>query len=389
MVTDLFLYEFSCRNGVSLPNTVVNCSDDGLRLAVTIMPNESSCNCQKSITMKSSSTDLTTIATRSTESSSTDLTTIATRSTESSSTDLTTIATRSTESSSMDLTTIATRSMESTIDTSDLTDTEHHFSSNDGIDVIRALNCNGQIVKEYNNIPPKSHVNPSNDGIGVIRAFNCNGQMNNEYNNIPPKSHMNTSNDGMYVIRALNCNGQMDKEYNNIPPKSHMTLSSFSNIPYTHHLMVFERNSTSGKSDITFVEASELKIGSTEQPICTICDDDRISKTAVTWCTECEVFFCGKCEKPHRKSRLSKDHKTMSAEDYHQLPTFIEEISSQCKEHQEKFERYCPFHACLCCVQYITDKHQKCQDIKPSSVILNQAKSSASVPLFEKDLKNL
>ncbi|VDH98481.1 Hypothetical predicted protein [Mytilus galloprovincialis] len=101
-VTDLLFYEFSCRNGVSLPNTVVNCSDDGLRLAVTIMPNESSCNCQNSITMKSFSTDLTTIATRSTESSSTDLTTIATR---------------STESSSMDLTTIATRSMESTINT--------------------------------------------------------------------------------------------------------------------------------------------------------------------------------------------------------------------------------------------------------------------------------
>ncbi|VDI78328.1 Hypothetical predicted protein, partial [Mytilus galloprovincialis] len=124
-------------------------------------------------------------------------------------------------------------------------------------------------------------------------------------------------------------------------------------------------------------------------PICTICDDDGISKTAVTWCTECEVFFCGKCEKPHRKSRLSKDHKTMSAEDYHQLPTFIKEISSQCKEHQERFERYCYFHVCLCCVQCITDKHQKCQDIKPRSVILNQVKSSASVPLFEKDLKNL
>ncbi|CAG2215033.1 unnamed protein product [Mytilus edulis] len=133
----------------------------------------------------------------------------------------------------------------STIRHSDLTEIEHNISSNDGIDVIRALNCNGHIDKEYNNIPPKSHMNPSNDGIGVITALNCNGQMNNEYNNIPPK-------------RALNCNGQMDKEYNNIPPKSHMTLSSFSNIPYTHHLMVFERNSTSGKSDITFVEASEL-----------------------------------------------------------------------------------------------------------------------------------
>ncbi|XP_063426841.1 uncharacterized protein LOC134710416 [Mytilus trossulus] len=79
----------------------------------------------------------------------------------------------------------------------------------------------------------------------------------------------------------------------------------------------------------------------------------------------------------------------MSAEDYQKLPTFMQEISSQCKDHKKKFELYCSFHTCPCCVQCITDKHNKCQDMKPLSDILQKVKSSASVLLFEKDLTNV
>ncbi|VDI29551.1 Hypothetical predicted protein, partial [Mytilus galloprovincialis] len=113
------------------------------------------------------------------------------------------------------------------------------------------------------------------------------------------------------------------------------------------------------------------------------------SREAVTWCTECEVLLCTGCEKHHTKSKASKDHKTMSTKDYHNLPKFMLEISSQCRDHKKKFELYCSFHACPCCVQCITDKHKKCQDLKPLSDILKQVKSSASVQLFEKDLKNV
>ncbi|CAG2214502.1 unnamed protein product [Mytilus edulis] len=127
-------------------------------------------------------------------------------------------------------------------------------------------------------------------------------------------------------------------------------------------------------------------MASSVKHFCTICHDDGISNRAVTWCTECEVLFCEDCEKPHSKSRLSKNHKIMTAEDYHNLPTFMQEISSQCKDHKKKFELYCSFHACPCCVQCITE-HQKCQDLKPLSDILKHVKSSASVQLFEKDLK--
>ncbi|CAG2214487.1 unnamed protein product [Mytilus edulis] len=122
---------------------------------------------------------------------------------------------------------------------------------------------------------------------------------------------------------------------------------------------------------------------------CTICHDDGISNRAVTWCTECEVLFCEDCAKPHSKSRLSKNHKTLSSEDYHKLPAFIQEISSQCKDHKKKFELYCSFHACPCCVQCVSDKHQKCQNLKALSDVLKQVKSSASVQLFEKDLKDV
>ncbi|CAC5358047.1 unnamed protein product [Mytilus coruscus] len=126
-----------------------------------------------------------------------------------------------------------------------------------------------------------------------------------------------------------------------------------------------------------------------EQNSCTICHDDGISNSAVTWCTECEVLLCRGCENPHSKSRLSKEHKTMSAENYQKLPTFMQEISSQCRDYKKKYELYCPFHACPCCVRCITDKHQKCQEMKPLSDILKQVKSSASVQLFQKDLKDV
>ncbi|XP_071161854.1 probable RING finger protein 207 homolog [Mytilus edulis] len=119
---------------------------------------------------------------------------------------------------------------------------------------------------------------------------------------------------------------------------------------------------------------------------CTLCHEDGSSKDAVTWCTECEVFLCIDCEKHHQKSRMSKDHKTMPRKDYQKLPTFMKEISSQCKDHKKKFELYCTFHACPCCVQCLNDKHQKCQELKPLSDILENIKSSASVQLLEKDM---
>ncbi|VDI61562.1 Hypothetical predicted protein [Mytilus galloprovincialis] len=124
-------------------------------------------------------------------------------------------------------------------------------------------------------------------------------------------------------------------------------------------------------------------MSSSAKHICTICHCDEVSKTAVTWCTECEVFFCGDCEKPHKKLRLTINHKTISSQDY---PTFIQEISSQCRDHNKNFERYCSVHACPCCDQCITDEHQKCGDMQLLSDAIKQVKESFSVELYKNEL---
>ncbi|CAG2251470.1 unnamed protein product [Mytilus edulis] len=135
---------------------------------------------------------------------------------------------------------------------------------------------------------------------------------------------------------------------------------------------------------------SNQNMASSGRDVCTLCyDDDGSFTEALTWCTKCEVLLCTGCEKHHTKSRTSKDHKTMSTKDYRKLPKFMLEISSQCRDHRKKFELYCSFHDCPCCVTCITDTHKKCQDLKPLSDILKQVKSSASVQLCEKDLKNV
>ncbi|CAC5374948.1 unnamed protein product [Mytilus coruscus] len=130
-------------------------------------------------------------------------------------------------------------------------------------------------------------------------------------------------------------------------------------------------------------------MSSPSKDFCTLCKEDNVTSDAVTWCTECEVFLCVECEKHHKRSRTSKDHKTISAENYHELPSFIKGTSNLCIVHDRKFELYCSFHACACCVHCTTDKHQTCQTMKPLSDILKQVKSSAAVPLLEKDLKDL
>ncbi|VDI74049.1 Hypothetical predicted protein [Mytilus galloprovincialis] len=130
-------------------------------------------------------------------------------------------------------------------------------------------------------------------------------------------------------------------------------------------------------------------MASANKDFCILCKEDNVTNDAVTWCTECEVFLCVDCEKYHNRSRVSKDHKTISVENYHELPSFIKGTSNLCTVHDRKFELYCSFHACACCVHCVTDQHQSCQTMKQFSEILKQVKSSAAVPLLEKDLNDL
>ncbi|XP_071161784.1 tripartite motif-containing protein 2-like [Mytilus edulis] len=126
-------------------------------------------------------------------------------------------------------------------------------------------------------------------------------------------------------------------------------------------------------------------MASSAKHICTFCNESGISKAAVTWCIECEIFFCRECENPHRRST----HNTMPSQDYDELPKFVQEISSKCKDHKKTFELYCSSHDCPCCVQCVTNKHQKCQDMKPLLDFIKDVKVSESVRIYKQDLKDV
>ncbi|CAC5404784.1 unnamed protein product [Mytilus coruscus] len=126
----------------------------------------------------------------------------------------------------------------------------------------------------------------------------------------------------------------------------------------------------------------------TERDLCNICKQNEASSTFI-WCIDCEVSLCMDCEKHHKTSVASKDHKTIITEDYHKLPSFMKETSNLCKDHDRKYELYCTGHASACCSECTSDKHNHCQDMKRLSEIFRNIKSSDSVPLLDKDLKDL
>ncbi|CAG2223906.1 unnamed protein product [Mytilus edulis] len=109
--------------------------------------------------------------------------------------------------------------------------------------------------------------------------------------------------------------------------------------------------------------------------ICSLCQEDNETSTAVTWCAECEVFLCSECQKHHGRSKMSKHHQVMSIHD--------------CEDHDLKYELFCGFHDCACCMKCIKDKHDNCKGLVSLDEVVGNIKSSAFVSQVKTDLINL
>ncbi|CAC5356945.1 unnamed protein product [Mytilus coruscus] len=102
-----------------------------------------------------------------------------------------------------------------------------------------------------------------------------------------------------------------------------------------------------------------------------------------------KCFFVLNAKNTTKDQKASKEHNTMSTNDYRNLPKSMHETSNRCKDHDKKYDIYCAIHSCPCCVQCVTEDHQKCQDLKPLADILKDVKSSANIPILKKDLDDL
>lgn len=121
--------------------------------------------------------------------------------------------------------------------------------------------------------------------------------------------------------------------------------------------------------------------------LCYLCLEENLSVSAVIWCLDCHEFLCKDCDHHHGKSKLSKHHKTIQHDDLQNISEAMLTIKNTCSEHDEKFEFFCTFHDCPCCIRCIKE-HKDCSEVGPIKDVLDKVKSSAAFIHLERDLEN-
>ena len=124
-----------------------------------------------------------------------------------------------------------------------------------------------------------------------------------------------------------------------------------------------------------------------DERFCTFCDPSPIK--AMGWCPECNDFLCSDCLRHHKSSKISKNHSTMSLEDYKELPTVVQAMKHHCEDHDEPHNMYCPVHNRPCCIRCALTAHKECSGVAPITDFISNVKSSPAMLDLEQTLKEL
>ena len=71
---------------------------------------------------------------------------------------------------------------------------------------------------------------------------------------------------------------------------------------------------------------------------------------ALSFCGECKIFMCNKCEKYH--SELFQNHNQIKLEECKDISEIFSGICTE-KNHKDELKYYCKIHNKLCCVKCI------------------------------------
>ena len=94
-------------------------------------------------------------------------------------------------------------------------------------------------------------------------------------------------------------------------------------------------------------------------PFCQNCDEG----DAISSCSECAIFLCDFCEKSHRRSKATRQHKVCSLDEIRKgvgkVPSILPEKVEMCPTHPTKpLELYCKCEEVLICRDCIIRKHK-------------------------------
>ncbi|XP_063396727.1 uncharacterized protein LOC134681174 [Mytilus trossulus] len=119
---------------------------------------------------------------------------------------------------------------------------------------------------------------------------------------------------------------------------------------------------------------------------CGPCLEGKVNTEADIWCYNCDEGLCSTCSGHHRRSKGTRDHKTIHIKSY--KPS-VQVIETQCDIHGQQLNLYCPSHLMPCCVQCISKSHSKCTGIKSLTSVLEKTKIEKSKESVEKEINSI
>lgn len=121
---------------------------------------------------------------------------------------------------------------------------------------------------------------------------------------------------------------------------------------------------------------------------CETCNYRHVENHAAHWCPECEEGLCAECYQHHTHSKTSRYHGVIPMSDYEKLPIFIQDIKHYCREHDEKYESYCPAHKCPCCKKSSNTEHKSCKGLLPIDDVTDGVKNSEQFKEMDNNIEN-
>lgn len=121
---------------------------------------------------------------------------------------------------------------------------------------------------------------------------------------------------------------------------------------------------------------------------CETCNYRHVENPAAHWCPECEEGLCAECYQHHTHSKTSRYHGVIPMSDYEKLPIFIQDIKHYCREHDEKYEYYCPAHKCPCCKKSSNTEHKSCKGLLPIGDVTHGIKNSEKFKEMDDNIEN-
>ncbi|CAC5371268.1 unnamed protein product [Mytilus coruscus] len=119
---------------------------------------------------------------------------------------------------------------------------------------------------------------------------------------------------------------------------------------------------------------------------CGPCQEGKVNTKADIWCYNCDEGLCSTCSSHHKRSRGTRNHKTIDIKSY--KPS-IPAIKTECDKHGKQLNLYCPSHLMPCCDECISTSHSKCTGIKSLAGVVEKTKIEKSTQSIEKQIDSI